>query len=68
MTKQIIIPESWIVKVSSAVGKSTDEITNMVFDMWDEGRSIAEIEQAMILLAKSIGNTLLFKHSSDNCN
>lgn len=60
---ELTIPKSWLDKVSVAVGMSSDELLATVNKMWNRGASKVEIEQTMILLAKSNGKTLLFVNS-----
>jgi hypothetical protein len=63
MTQELTIPKTWLEKVAIAVGISKDELHDMVHRMFQRGSSKAEIEQAMVFLAKSNGKTLSFVRS-----
>jgi hypothetical protein len=68
MTQELTIPNTWFEKVSGAVGIEQDELSIMVHRMFQRGSSKAEIEQAMVFLAKSNGKTLSFVRSDGRTN
>ena len=63
MGRELIIPQGWLAKVSAAVDISEGLLSNMVHRMFDYGASKAEIENAMVMLAKTKGKTLVFVSS-----